>query len=104
MPFEGPGELPPREVRAPIPGDWDEYLAAVVRWLERHWRDQRCPRCREDRWRIQPVVGLVVAAEPWPRPQQQRGQDAALASIPVTCTTCSRVELVNAFYVFRLPP
>jgi hypothetical protein len=99
MPFEPPGELPPREQRQPIPENWDEYVSVARRWLEQQWGDRPCAYCQHNVWRINEVVSLVNAPG-WPTASE--GPPSYYPAMPVICATCGHIVLVNAVYIFRL--
>jgi hypothetical protein len=98
MPFEPPGKLPPEESRRPFPQTWEEYLEAAKLWLEQHWGEARCAQCGHQTWRINEVVNLVSATD-WPI--AQGSQYGYYPGIPVVCSTCGYIALVNAGYIFR---
>jgi hypothetical protein len=101
MPFKPEGPLPPRKDRAPIPDNWDDFLAETKRWLEHHWGGARCPYCNGATWEIGEVVSLVSAPEMWPL--AARSKRGYFPAVTIHCAKCGHIALVNALYIFYVP-
>lgn len=98
MPYNANPPLP--SGRRPLPADWDELRAGVDAWLKDNWgTDKQCPYCGNPDWEIGEVVALSSAPADWPI--AARSRRGAYLGLPVTCTRCGHMVLLNALWIFR---
>ena len=77
--------------------DVDEIAQKAVAWLDQHWQDAGpCSVCAGTSWIVRAPVQLTPLADP-PVP------GAVHPVVPLACSTCGNVRLLDAFVAGILP-